>query len=1016
MSVEWELKIQALLALPPDFALDPNKNNAKQRAKEYLQLLGLNDSVPEHVQKAHEIAFGLDVPPFVRHRDKEGTVFRDKPTLTHPLSGQHDKLDKLLQIEQSQNALQAALSQFSTLKGEYKKLFIALWRFLAEVAHKQAPNPYWGLLPADPRIPDHSIWDHASLASAIAGTWDKEERRHRPALLLFTISSVQEFLMTARRTQDLWMGSYLLSYLTWEAIKVIADKCGPDCLIYPDLRGQPLTDLWIHQSFRINEKSLWDALNLDKPVFLEPQANGLGEELKIASFPNMFTAIVPKERASDLAQEAIDAVCRSWKRIGDDVRAAVEKVIQEVMLTVTLSRDSWRDRWEKEKRNHDLINQLGIFWVIYSLDRAPGQNDGDAKVQQAIEEFNDLIELEAGDAQNAFKDFAKLYAASKGEANIGMGYSLVSQLAARTLTNRKSLRDFRQHEAPAEKCSLCGVRSVLHPDLNSFQQHLLNQTSEPGHQEAIKRMKEHALLRAFWEALTQIKTDDVRLAGRIRKGDRLCSVCLTKRLAWEQHFLRKTFINLFDPGEAHLLFPSTSSIATASFKKKVLEKLKDSDPQANSLKKAVENYVEKVLSFLRPNGGQGRYDIYYHSAPIPFLEKLRKEVRDLDQEVLKHFIRIDGEWLFDESFVPEKIEREYLVKKEMLWGLETAKQAANELRAAAEKFDLKPTKYYALLAMDGDYMGHWLSGQNGPPLLKLLHPVVAKAFTDNAELKDLLCRKRPLGPTLHMALTAAQKNFALQIVRQIVEEEHVGKLIYAGGDDVLAFVPISELLPVLRKLRWLCSGESVKLDTNAIQDVGHGFATRVNSPKDKRRFMLLGSEFSLSAGVAIVHYTHPFSHAVEEAYRAMKEHAKKELDRNAFAIYLMKRSGEPLETGAKWKLKTDAGEFSTLERLEAIVAAMQDELSSKLAYDLKEEAAGMALLTQEAQVSELRRLTYRHLSSAMSKEEKERFINDKLVPLLQGLQAQNAKKAWERLIGLLLLARFLAQGGSDGGE
>lgn len=992
MNNVWTVKIQTLLyPYPPDFALDPDKDGARERAKEYLRSLELNDSVPRHVEQAHEIAFGLDVPSFIR--DEVLPTPRDQLILTHPLSGESETAT--LDANQLKSTVQQALGNFKGLKNDPKRLFIALWRFLAEVVHsyvvhKQAPNPYWGLLPADPRIPDHSIWDHASLASAVAGTWDENEQRHKPALLIFNIASAQEFLMTARRTQDLWMGSYLLSYLTWEAIKVIADNCGPDCLIYPDLRGQPLTDLWLFQEIL---KENWTTLGGRPFLKHRDQDEGLGEDLKIASFPNMFTAIVPQDQASRLAQEAVDAVHDNWKRIMEDVLEKVEEAIQKTMSTVKLDCDSWRDRWEKQ--DSDLIDRLGVFWVVYPLDRAPGQKDGDAKVQQAIKEFNDLIKLEAGEAENAFKDFEKLYAISKGKANIGMGYSVVSQLAARTLTNRKSLRDFRQHPAPGEKCSLCGVRSALHPD------------GQGGYQE----------LRKFWEDLARVEADitlngqtrKVKLAGRIRRGDRLCAACLTKRLAWEHHFIPqfKKILNA-KVSEAHLLFPSASSIATAPFKKKIMEKLQKSDPDAGSLKKSVDEYVSKVLSFLQPNNGQGPYDIYYYSAPIPALEKLvPKELSD--------FTRIDGEWLFDESFVPEKIEREYDVKKEELQGLEEAKAAAADLRRMAEEIlKIKPSKYYALIAMDGDHMGQWVSGQNGPPLLKLLHPDIAKTFTDDPELKDLLCRKRPLGPTLHMALTAAQKNFALQVVRQIVEEEHVGKLIYAGGDDVLAFMPIEELLPVLRKLRWLCSGEPVDdLSSNAkLENVSNGFATRVNNTNDKRRFMLLGSEFSLSAGVAIVHHTHPFSHAVEEAYRAMKEHAKsdKKLGRNAFAIHLMKRSGEPLEVGAKWKLDDT---LNTLFEVEQIVEAMAERwLSGKLAYDLNDEALGMAKLGKDAQVGELRRLIARHVS----KKEKLEGTTKRITKLLAGLQAQDPAEAWKRLIHLLLLARFLAQGGGDGGE
>ena len=985
--MDWTLKIQALLALPPDSAIAPE--GVEERARHYLQVLGVDPEIPDCIRQAHEIAFGLDVPPFIQERARS-SVFRDQPLLKHPLSGQSESLDTTMpQQDQIEKALEAAFRQLSTLASDPKKLFIALWRFLAEVSQKNAPEElklHWGLLPADPRIPDHSIWDHASLASAIAGTWDSQDSGYKPALLLFNIGSAQEFLMTARRTQDLWMGSYLFSYLTWEAIKVIADDCGPDCLIFPDLRGQPLVDLWLYQSFFHENDDLWKALG--GPSFLNSLGEGLGEDLKIASFPNMFTAIVPEDKANKLAQEAVSAVGSAWRKIAANVRKVVEKAIEQPL--------AGDDEWERQI--HDLVDRLGVFWAAYALDRAPEAPDARSKLQQAIAEFDMLIKLEAKGRQ-PFEDFIKLYDASQNEANIGMGYSLVSQLAARVLTNRKSLRDFRQHEAPGWKCSLCGTRRALGPQ---------------------KGRK----LREFWEGLMDVEKEidldgkkwKVKLAGRIRKGDRLCAVCLTKRLAWEQHFLPRVFMDFLkripeDKQEEHLLFPSTSSIATASFKRRILERLQQDDDEARRLCQLVKDYNGKVKAFLRPSDGRKPYDIYYYSAPIPALEKLvPKELSD--------FTRIDGEWLFGESFVPEKIEREYPVKKADLQGLEEAKQAATKLRAEAERLGIELTKYYALIAMDGDHMGQWLSGQIAPQLRDLLHYKVHKELESDPSVNDLLSCKRPLGPALHISLTAAQKNFALQVVRQIVEEEHVGKLIYAGGDDVLAFVPISELLPVLRKLRWLCSGDYIDdLSKSAkLENVANGFATRVNSPDDKRRFMLLGSEFSSSAGVAIVHHTHPFSHAVEEAYRAMKEHAKdeKKLGRDAFAIHLMKRSGEPLEAGMKWRLEVGDSSLNTLREVEWITQAIaQGRLSSKLAYDLHDESLGVAKLKlREAQELELRRLVIRHVREKEHLKE----ITDKIATLWAGLWEQCQEGAWELIIDLLLLARFLAQEGSDGGR
>jgi CRISPR-associated protein Cmr2 len=36
------------------------------------------------------------------------------------------------------------------------------------------------------------------------------------------------------------MGSWILSYLSWKAMERLADEFGPDVIVFPSLRGQPL--------------------------------------------------------------------------------------------------------------------------------------------------------------------------------------------------------------------------------------------------------------------------------------------------------------------------------------------------------------------------------------------------------------------------------------------------------------------------------------------------------------------------------------------------------------------------------------------------------------------------------------------------------------------------------------------------------------------------------------------------------------------------------------------------------
>ncbi len=106
----------------------------------------------------------------------------------------------------------------------------------------------------------------------------------------FTIGPVQDFVAQARRTRDLWSGSFLLSYLTGCAIKCIQDKHGK--IEIPDVSTDRLLD-WIKNPR--DEK--------DNPM--------------IGSLPNRFEATAPDPVGA--AESAAGAVCDAWKKIENTV-------------------------------------------------------------------------------------------------------------------------------------------------------------------------------------------------------------------------------------------------------------------------------------------------------------------------------------------------------------------------------------------------------------------------------------------------------------------------------------------------------------------------------------------------------------------------------------------------------------------------------------------------------------------------------------------------------------------------
>jgi CRISPR-associated protein Cmr2 len=119
-----------------------------------------------------------------------------------------------------------------------------------------------------------------------------------PSFVLFTLGPVQGFIKAARTVRDLWSGSYLLSYLTFRAMKAVADQSqqGAKAIVFPDVEQLPL---W-----------KWQPGTKADPSVLEP------------CIPNRFLAEVPDARDAVALAETAENACReAWQKIAEDVRA-----------------------------------------------------------------------------------------------------------------------------------------------------------------------------------------------------------------------------------------------------------------------------------------------------------------------------------------------------------------------------------------------------------------------------------------------------------------------------------------------------------------------------------------------------------------------------------------------------------------------------------------------------------------------------------------------------------------------
>jgi len=181
----------------------------------------------------------------------------------------------------------------------------------------------------------------------------------------------------------------------------------------------------------------------------------------------------------------------------------------------------------------------------------------------------------------------------------------------------------------------------------------------------------------------------------------------------------------------------------------------------------------------------------------------------------------------------------------------------------------KLQKYYALIVFDGDHMGKIMSG----------------TFLKNESKNQLqFFQKR----TSELLLKFAK------IAEDCLRDK--GETVYAGGDDFLGFVNLTYLYTVMAEL-------NSQFETEVNQKLNSEFENDLENFK-----------FTFSAGVAIAHYKTPLGIVLKKA-REMGHFAKEKGGRNAFAISVLKHSGESHETVFKWDYlkKLETIHFQLLE-------------------------------------------------------------------------------------------------------
>ena len=839
----WHTKLAARLHDPGEKALVLFRDPAGHEGGTVRILnawLALEQADSKAVKRADWWAAAADRPQWPRDQWAQVRWTKDSE-LIHPVSGTRLELADTGRLTDTEidDVKDRSLSHFQALadavQGDPRRTLLAYWRFGPELREEEdfgKLGALWEQLPADTRVPDHSIWEHLDLTSAFAGAAAADDRGE-VALLALAVGPVQSFIASARSTSDLWAGSHLLARLSWEAMKPLCEALGPDAVLFPRLRGVPQVDLWLR------DQGLPDELFANAPW---KRGGTDANPLFVAALPNRFVAVVPAGQARELAKRCAEAT-RDWLQ-------STGRIVVQALLE-TAGEDAGDESlycFQQMRRQLEGFPEVHWAAVPFSLIATDGDKASDHQPQlsAAMEPF--FGEAEAGFLSSpAWQVLKHEIQLEQGvpffQPNPGVLYPAIYELAERVLAAAKSVRPFGQMDERGWRCSLTGETEWLTTDETQL-------FIPPG-----------SRTETLWTKVAE------KRPAWARKGEHLGALPAIKRL-WPTLFAKE--VSEATGKNIGRFVVSTHTMAVA-----------------RQLDWWMEHNGLTTKEFV---------DAEPDREPVALPQRLllrhqgNSDFKRLVQDAKKILALLEQAQECDSDAEAERLRR----------------IARDTLGKGMEMPYFRLETYYGLLLMDGDRMGAILSGEAEytPTYLDSFHSKIREGFEKRAQENSRLeaygtCR-RAVSPARHMAISGALNDFSLHIVPHIVQREYLGRLIYGGGDDVLAMFPVVDLLPAAARLRDAWSGRA-RFCTSDESDsqrqrlwLGKGYARL-----DGRLLRMMGQHATASAGLVVAHHQAPLSRVLREV-RTAEQAAKETGGRDALCLRILKRSGGALELILKW--------------------------------------------------------------------------------------------------------------------
>ncbi|MDP8170526.1 type III-B CRISPR-associated protein Cas10/Cmr2 [Pasteurella skyensis] len=331
-------------------------------------------------------------------------------------------------------------------------------------------------------------------------------------------------------------------------------------------------------------------------------------------------------------------------------------------------------------------------------------------------------------------------------------------------------------------------------------------------------------------------------------------------------FIKRRFIRYFDKG-----FSLTNSETNIPKEKGTLEaiygwELKNDVPSvnyiaaanwwANILRKCNQDNQQHLIDFFdafKFNDGNGKLcELNEYNSSVKSIEETIKNNSHIQHlEIKNELSSIDGVLFYKSAlenphnFPKQEGKPNNTEHPELNPQVQKVATALGEL---IKNFAIgDPSPFYAILIMDGDSLG--------------------KQMSDRKKQKYIT----------HALDTFTRK------VGKIVSDNN-GFLIYAGGDDVLALLPIEDALNCAKEIR---------------NEYENCFKNK-NIEANKKNVNI---DYSISAAIVYSHINNPLSNALHDIHSLLDDVAKEKTGRNALAVQVCKQSGTVLTWTKPWDTK-----------------------------------------------------------------------------------------------------------------